>query len=91
MRKLYIVSFTVEGFGSFPTDMLRYDGCHPQGESEANRITRSHSQEDNDTRERWQVRVSSRGRERHWEPCDGRWRSFNWRVVPDSIEHHEQA
>lgn len=30
-RMFNAVRFQVEGTGEFPYDMLRFDGCHPEG------------------------------------------------------------
>ena len=68
----------VEGAGSFPFDMLRYDSCFPY-EQEDSRMLEDHH------RERRRVVLLRRG------VNDGpgetrRWASFGWRVVGTFIE-----
>ncbi len=72
MRKhteLYV--FTVEGAGSFPFDMLRYDQCWPYYGADAALL--EHHQ-----REKRRVVLQSSNTSL---PTMGRWQSFNWRVV----------
>ena len=61
--------FTVEGSGSFPFDMLRYDRCWPY-------YSQDSSQMDHHNIGRRRVVL-----EGYNKPTDGRWRSFTWRVV----------
>jgi hypothetical protein len=86
MRQLFIIRFTVEGSGEFPTDMLRYDSCVPVNESDARAIARRYD-DSMDPLARRQVQVETRGRDRYWLPTEERWRSFTWRVVPGSLEY----
>jgi len=66
--------FTVEGSHQFPFDMLRYDRCWPRAEAEIiNLDPNPRSSLYKETR-----RVRLRGLN---EPTDGRWESFQWRVV----------
>lgn len=63
------VSFIVEGSGEFPYDMLRYDLCWPDSETQTHYLTAS----------RMGVRqVKLTGLR---EPTEGRWASFRWRVL----------
>lgn len=71
--------FTVEGLDPFPTDMLRYDGCYPESESNLPHI--GHNYHGQDSPEPYQVRLVHVDEYKHWQPTDGRWRSFGWRVV----------
>ncbi len=58
--------FTVEGFGAFPVDMLRYDACYPADSVSATLIN---------GRGRRAVNLRS-----YREPTIGRWNSFMWTV-----------
>ena len=80
MRYAKIVTFTVEGSGYFPVDMLRYDACYPAREEDSHATIFA-----DDLR-----RVTLKHRVLKDEvltgfPCEGRWKSFTWRVVPGSI------
>lgn len=67
-------TFTVEGYGAFPLDMLRYDSAWPVDTSDAREIEASIAVEGAG---RWTVRLNSA--DRH-APTIGRWESFNCRV-----------
>ena len=70
-KSLPIRKYLVEGRGSFPIDMLRYDRAWPSTESDAGTIDRSfHS------RLRPQVVIL----EGLSKPTVGRWASFGWEV-----------
>lgn len=74
IRKLY--TFTVEGRGPFPIDMLRYDSCWPQSEgSDSYEIDISHQPRRAGQREH---RVTLCG---ITEPTAARWESFGYAVV----------
>lgn len=71
-------TFTVEGGGSFPYDMLRYDECFPAAESESG-LMQSHETKHRIIQLRaWQSSW--------WTPTDARWDSFNWVVADHSYE-----
>jgi hypothetical protein len=86
MRKPRFVTFTVEGGGTFPFDMLRYDACYPdtemndsykldwQGQPGLRQVTLRH-------------RVL-KDEALHNYPSP-RWPSFGWHVVPGSIRREE--
>ena len=79
---IYYHEFTVEGTGSFPTDMLRYDGAYPASPQAVSMIS-------DDWRtaaplERRSARLIHVGDQRGWEPTVDRWRSFGWTVVSHS-------
>lgn len=72
-----LTAFTVEGTHEFPWDMLRYDRCWPSHEENI-------------------VNMNPMGRERLREPrqvkliglrypTKGRWASFGWRVLEESV------
>lgn len=66
---------TVEGRGGFPLDMLRYDSCVPQSETDA--LTMNH---EGDLRRVHLHRFSVDGK----RASAARWESFRWRVVQDT-------
>lgn len=77
--------FTVEGFGEFPHDMLRYDECWPvHGEDVLSIVARYQLADEENHLNRRKVRM---GTVKRGGPTVGRWESFNWRVheepVPD--------
>lgn len=67
--------FTVEGIGTFPFDMLRYDQCWPKRESEDSTELELHPRS---TRVREARQVTLVGIS---PPTEGRWASFGWRVL----------
>ncbi|MAG26344.1 hypothetical protein CMI47_12410 [Candidatus Pacearchaeota archaeon] len=76
-----IIKFTVEGRGTFPLDMLRYDCCWPVSSEDAANIDSDYN------RERRVVNlkmVSWQGAQ--GQPTVERWRSFLWGVDLDSIQ-----
>jgi hypothetical protein len=78
----YLYRYMVYGGGTFPLDMLRYDGSTFEFESDARReegyIERG---EPADARTVSLVRIAGRG----WMPNTERWKSFVWRVEPESL------
>jgi hypothetical protein len=85
-EKRYVTHMVVEGTGSFPIDMLRYDRCVPESESDAAEIARLIRYESDDKPKRiallrfganpYQIEGESRMEY-------GRWLSFGWRVVSE--------
>lgn len=76
--------FEVRGTWPFPVDMLRYDACEPA--SEADRIlvadlSAEHPRDGDLIRHPTRVRLVHEDASPHWEPTEGRWRSFMWRVI----------
>jgi hypothetical protein len=67
-RPRFLYEFVVEGVGSFPLDMLRYDSCWP-----ADQETMSYLEA------RGKRRLMMRS---HSSPTPERWASFGWRVMP---------
>jgi hypothetical protein len=67
-----MIEFVVEGRGSFPVDMLRYDTCWPRTESDASIIDSSFQ-----PRNRVTHVVALKGLR---EPTEGRWESFGYKV-----------
>ena len=76
------VMFTVVGRGDFPTDMLRYDRAYPANTEDALRIAPSRYADPSnwDTRK---VELISQNL-----PTIGRWESFGWQVIPDSVRKY---
>ena len=72
------VRFTVEGSGTFPFDMLRYDACWPESESrDSYRLAADYGNDKNPPSRR-QVTLLSDNRH---APTYGRWESFTWKVI----------
>ncbi len=72
-------TFTVEGRGAFPYDMLRYDQCFPlTGDDSANM-----QQHVTERRSVTLTRISDRSA---WLPTAARWSSFTWAVVNESYQ-----
>lgn len=67
MARVQIYSYTVEGIGAFPLDMLRRDRCWPADSNDAARL---------DGEERRAVAL--RGLD---HPTGDRWLSFGWEVL----------
>ncbi len=76
---MYTRTFVVNGSGSFPVDMLRYDCCYPESQADVQRAFCERG-------ERVVHLVSQCGEKRHAEqiPTDDRWESFTWRVISKS-------
>ena len=72
-----VFTFSVEGSGPFPIDMLRFDLCFPKSETDSGQITRSYMPRERGTR--CVILVSSK------QPTQGRWESFGWKVTTESI------
>lgn len=73
MRK-FQVEFTVVGWGEFPIDMLRYDGCFPLTEKDTAAMA------EQGTREVTLNKTLNRHHATNWSPTAGRWESFGWVV-----------
>lgn len=73
----YTHKATVEGVWEFPVDMLRYDQCFPETESDSAVI------HDKDEKQPRRVRVVCYTDHKYprWTPA--RWESFGWRMVED--------
>ena len=68
--------FTVEGSGSFPFDMLRYDQCWPKSESPDSATLELMTRRARGPFSLTLVGLSA--------PTQGRWESFGWRVISQS-------
>jgi hypothetical protein len=84
-------TFAVSGAGNFPLDMLRYDACWPASESDALRIQGHFDRYMGSADERNSERRITVTLRRHVEhpsrhPTTGRWESFGWRVLAETIQ-----
>ncbi len=77
MKKLFI-EYTVEGIGTFPVDMLRYDCSFPSRESDSHQIETTFTGPSIAPGPTRLMRMKPRD---GWEPTKGRWESFGWSVV----------
>jgi hypothetical protein len=68
--------FTVEGSGAFPFDMLRYDCCWPENESDSPNVGLMY-----DTTEYIKTRRITLLSDNQQVPTDSRWKMFGWKVV----------
>jgi len=81
-------TFTVEGSGEFPFDMLRYDSCWPLSERFDSPALSHYGSDGAQHGRRRVVLVTAHD----GSPTPARWRSFNWEYVGDGelrdpIEH----
>ena len=68
------ITYTVQGRGTFPIDMLRYDGAHPVDQESVEAIENIHR--GHGLR---QVRLEA-------DRCTvGRWNSFLWGITPETL------
>jgi hypothetical protein len=75
------VVYSVIGRGHFPVDMLRYDNAIPTKEEDAGKIAPSKWADESafDIRK---VELKS-----EFYPTNGRWESFGWRVLPETLRN----
>lgn len=76
---MYLMTFTVEGTGPFPLDMLRYDTCWPTDQQSVLGIAAPFRGDESVRR----VRLTKVGNSRAEcaNVAEDRWRSFRWTVV----------
>lgn len=74
VSKLYLFRLTVEGHGSFPIDMLRYDRCIPFTGEDANKI------QDLPSLNKRTVQLQMYCPLKEGATKD-RWASFGWKVI----------
>jgi hypothetical protein len=77
MSKWYEYRVTVQGIGSFPVDMLRYDGLAPERSADASAIESSLRDGSVNYGPVQLIRWAPRG----WHPNEDRWRSFVAKVT----------
>lgn len=73
----YIFSFTVEGAGDFPFDMLRFDRCWPATGHDVSQVTATFAADGAFPPKR-QIKMASVQR---GGPTVDRWKSFGWTVT----------
>lgn len=80
-RPKVLYTYTVEGTGEFPFDMLRYDSASPASQEAVFKLALGHYASMERVREwmqtRRQVEMQS-----YWPPTVARWASFGWKVLP---------
>lgn len=71
---MWLVVFTVEGSGTFPYDMLRYDSCYPRSDDDVtNMVTPQAARQVTLNTTSWsKTRAGT---------TPARWESFGWKVV----------
>ena len=74
----------VEGSGHFPFDMLRYDSCFPNSQTDVNNLDTV--PRGSDLQRQRRVELTHNDTRKRWTPTTGRWESFSWRVL--CCEHH---
>ncbi len=77
MVKFRMYRYTVEGAGTFPYDMLRYDESHPDQQADSLGL----AVPDNYTDKRAVTLIRIIMGASSWHPCADRWQSFLWRVT----------
>ena len=83
MPIVYRQEFEVEGSGDFPFDMLRYDNCWPVREgTDTGNMAITYGRPFPMRRIKLARYVFSKSD----YPTEGRWKSFLWRVIPESIK-----
>jgi hypothetical protein len=84
---IYRQTFIVEGRGTFPFDMLRYDHCWPCVEGEMSLMDNSEMiREERYFKEARQVHVARDVDGKSVLPTFGRWSSMGWDVLENTIE-----
>jgi hypothetical protein len=69
--------YVVEGVGSFPADMLRYDNAFPASEDDDKKVkAEDYSGLTWSRPRRYRVRIIGK-----YPPTVERWKSFGWKVV----------
>jgi hypothetical protein len=85
--KVTATQFTVIGRGEFPLDMLRYDGCYPQCETDTAIMRKDGSREVTLHKTfNWYGADDVAGvvaELASWSPTVGRWNSFGWAVLDE--------
>lgn len=75
--------FEVQGNGHFPIDMLRYDRCTPEQQTDVGTI--EFLNRDGFSIEARNVRLVRFVHVKSDVPTADRWKSFGWKVVSESI------
>lgn len=88
MKASYTFKFQVSGAYLFPLDMLRYERCTFDGESDAR--TAQRSIEHQGTPEQFTVALIKQGARADWYPTVGRWQSFGWQVHVNTMRSQKE-
>lgn len=81
-KKRSSVSFIVQGWGAFPSDMLRYDSCWPRASRDVEAMFDKELVRGPDNAYvRRKVELTS---ENPHSPTKKRWASFSWPVIAQS-------
>lgn len=87
-----VTRFEVVGRGAFPLDMLRHDCVFPAGPEDAASIgfaldhqARRDHRIRNGQGATFRIQLIRYHSQHYWEPTEGRWLSFGWSVVKDSV------
>ena len=83
-RPRHLYEYHVTGTGTFPFDMLRFDGCWPATGEDAAEIYNTIESNIEDTRPRRSIKLRS-----YKEPTVARWHSFTWSVSVDTWSQHD--
>jgi len=83
-KNLYLHKVIVQGKGTFPVDMLRYDGLYPNDTQSVMEIAKAKDPN-------FEFKLSNEvilvgWHEKGWEPTEARWASFLWNVLQHTIE-----
>ncbi len=82
----HVKQFTVEGMGTFPIDMLRYDRCWPRTGADAAMVQEEHRTAGG--RATRHVDIVTHVRPGQSWPTIDRWRSYGWLVTMiDGVRH----
>lgn len=84
---MYEYSFIVVGSTQFPLDMLRYDGCYPGGSEDAQAIQDSLDEGYTYPSKAKPITLHKWSDNPRWQPTQGRWESFCWKVMSMKEEH----
>lgn len=76
--KVYVFRVTVEGRGTFPIDMLRYDRCVPRTGDDVHAIVMASIAERPLETRKVSLQMYSTSKE---GPTKDRWKSFGWEVI----------
>jgi len=80
--EVYRWYLVVEGSGSFPFDMLRYDSAHPFEQTDSARM-------EHHRHERRRIVVERRGVNATESSGERRWESFGWKILLATTDTHE--
>lgn len=82
---LYIQYATVRGRGEFPLDMLRYDRCSPESETDSYNIAKTFS----NPLDRWEIQVVRKVTSKSDKWTVARWQSFGVEIIPSDLRTYK--